>query len=353
MKLKFEGKICIPIRPLHQGGGFYFIQLFGEFLTRQGIPWTEDVHDEFDILLADAWQVPYQVIYQVKKARPHIRVVHRVDGSGRDRGRTGEWDHRQACVNLLADTTVFQSQYSKFSTRQKFKVIQQDGPIIYNAVDITTFRPEGERIALSGHIRVCSASWSTGRWKGTWQIPQLAQQNPDVIFVLCGRYPEVPDLPNVQYLGHLDYPDLARAMRSCSVFLNLSENDPCPNVVIQALASGLPVLYKPSGGVPELVGDAGVPLRLDASDFQDALAKAMDCRDVLATKARRRAEERFAPNVVFPQYLHVMEQAQRHLLPTRWDFLWAALRGYPMLPYPLWKRPLRHTLKTVATIARY
>lgn len=352
MKLNFNGKICIPIRPLHQGGGFYFVQLFCEFLSRQGIPWTEDVHDKFDILFADAWQVPYQVIYQVKGTCPHVRVIHRVDGSGRDRGRSDDGDHRQACVNLLADATVFQSRYSKFSTRQKFKVIKQDGPIIYNAVDITTFRPEGARIALPGRIHVCSASWSTGRWKGTWQIPRLARQNPDVTFVLCGRYPEVPDLPNVFYLGHLSYFDLARTMRSCSVFLNLSRNDPCPNVVLQALASGLPVLYKPSGGVPELVGDAGVPLKLDASNFREALAEAMDCRDTLAEKARRRAEECFAPNVVFSQYLHVMEQTQRHPLPTKRDFLRAALQGYPVLSYPLWKLPFRYALKTVTRIVQ-
>ena len=33
-------------------------------------------------------------------------------------------------------------------------------------------------------------------------------------------------------------------------------NDPCPSVVLEAMACSLPVVYPKSGGVPELVGDA-------------------------------------------------------------------------------------------------
>ena len=39
-----------------------------------------------------------------------------------------------------------------------------------------------------------------------------------------------------------------------------SENDACPNTVIEAIACGVPVCYHPSGGTPEIVKNCGLPL---------------------------------------------------------------------------------------------
>jgi glycosyltransferase involved in cell wall biosynthesis len=48
-------------------------------------------------------------------------------------------------------------------------------------------------------------------------------------------------------------------MQRADLLLHTKYNDPCPTVVLEALASGLPVVYSASGGVPELVGaDAGI-----------------------------------------------------------------------------------------------
>jgi len=338
-------RVCIPIRPLHQGGGFYFVQLFREFLTRIGVTWTEDINEDFDILFVSSWQVPYDRVFRVKKERPTLRVIHRVDGSARDYGRHDDADHRQARVNMLADATIFQSHYCRFATREKFKVIRMDGPVIYNPVDVEMFNPAGQTLSLRGKVKVCNAAWSTNPKKGTWQIPELARHNPEITFVLCGQYAETTALPNVHYLGHLGHPELARVMRSCDVFLDLSENECCPNVVLQALASGLPVLYKQSGGVPELVDDAGVCLQTDLGNFRDALKDAKDRHEHLASMARERAVKHFAADVVLPRYLEVMEHAERHPPPAKWELLWGAVQGYPLLHSSLWRLPVRQIRK--------
>lgn len=292
------------------------------------------MNEEFDVLFVNSWQVPHKTVLRAKQERSGIRVVHRVDGSARDYGRYDDSDQKQMRVNMLADATIFQSQYCRFSTRQKFKVILGDGPVIHNPVDTEMFNPQGERWPIRGRVRVCNAAWSTNPRKGTWQIPQLARRNPETIFVLCGRYSVTPPLPNVHYFGHLNHVELARVMRSCDVFLDLSENECCPNVVLQALASGLPVLHKCSGGVPELVDEAGITLQTDLSDFHEALEDAVSRRESLASKARDRTVKHFAPDIVFPKYLEVIEHATRHSLPARWDLLQAALRGYPVITCP-------------------
>ena len=334
-------KICIPIKPQHEGGGFYFIGLFREYLTRTNTAWTEDIQDAFDTLFVNSWQVPYETISAVKQQHTAVRVIHRVDGSARDYGRYDNSDSRQARVNMLADATIFQSNYGRDSTRKKFPVIKHDGPVIYNPVDIEMFNPQGETVAFTGSIKVCNAAWSTNIKKGTWQIPSLARRHADVTFVLCGRYDEKVDLPNVEYSGHLSYERLAAVMRSCDAYLDPSENECCPNVVLQALASGLPVLHKNSGGVPELVGDAGIVMASDLSNFREALGLIITAKESLGTQARRRAVELFAPQVIFPRYLAVIESARRNPLPTRCDWLRVAMQGYPVMSSPLWRYPLQ------------
>lgn len=312
---------------------YTFVHNFINFLEKNDSRYTQDIENDYDILFVNSWAVPYEIIRTQKRLRPHVRVVHRIDGSARDYGRFDDADDRQACVNMLADLTVFQSDYSKYSTTKKFRVIQQDGPTIYNPVDIELFRADGPIRPLDGRIKVCNASFSTNPKKGTWRIGSLARENPDIVFVLCGCYPELPDLPNIHFLGHMDRVQMATALRSCDLFFHLAENDPCPNVVLEALASGLPLLYRDSGGTPELVGECGLPVTVD--NFRQQLDIILERREELSKAARERAVRHFAPDYIFPQYLKAMLQAKRRPLPTTQDVLRMRLQGYPVIQNPI------------------
>ena len=96
---------------------------------------------------------------------------------------------------------------------------------------------------------------------------------------------------------------LRALFRRAHVLLHPKVRDPCPNVVLEALACGVPVVHSASGGVPELVGDAGIGVPSETTWEQDVpptpgeLAEAV--RTVLASlpdyraRARARAAERF------------------------------------------------------------
>jgi len=62
---------------------------------KQGLPFTDDLWDEYDILLVNSFMVPYATVLKVKRSRQHVRVVQRVDGAARDYGRTGGADAEQ------------------------------------------------------------------------------------------------------------------------------------------------------------------------------------------------------------------------------------------------------------------
>ena len=332
-------RICIPIDVKPQGGMYTFVGNMRRWLDRHGWPYTSDIDAEYDVLFVNSWVIAPQAVRRVKAAKPRVTVAHRLDGAAIDYGSNPASDRVQARVNLYADVTIFQSEYSKFSTREKFKVIAHDGPVIYNPVDVEQFTPVGTRRELpAGVPRIACASWSVNRRKGTWQIDELAARHPDALFVLCGRFDAVADRPNIVRLGHLTRDGMAEALRSCDVFLNLSENDPCPNVVLEALASGLPVLYRPSGGVPELVGDCGAPI--DVETFASALESVMHERPRLSSLARARATSLYAPDTIFPRYMDAFAAAERQPVPSRLRILDLARAGYPVLPQPWSARQL-------------
>jgi len=331
-------KICIPIPVRAEGGMHTFLGQFKDWLVTHGHEVTDSWVDTAtcDVLFVNSWAVPYHKIARAKGQNSALIVTQRVDGSSRDYGRLDASDHIQGRVSMLADVVIFQSEYSKKATTEKFKLIEKDGPIILNPVDLALFHPSTTRQPpeKSEKIKLVNVTFSLNKMKGTWQIPQFARANPDVEFHLIGRYPfeGTPEekLPNIILHGHQDRAGVARLMRDAHVHLQLSENDPCPNAVIEALASGLPVLYKDSGGVPELVANCGRPL--EEADFRSCLNALLHEWPVLHKTARTRAEKAFAQDAAFPQYLTAMEAASRQPLPTFADKIRRVGNGYPAFP---------------------
>ncbi len=86
----------------------------------------------------------------------------------------------------------------------------------------------------------------------------------------------------VTLLGERD--DVPGLLRSSDVFVLSSDSEGLPLSILEAMACGLPVVASAVGGVPELLGDAGV---LVPPRDEKALAEAL--RDLLGDPARRRA----------------------------------------------------------------
>src|SRR5712692_291793 len=120
----------------------------------------------------------------------------------------------------------------------------------------------------------------------------------------------------VHFLGvRTDIPDVLGAM---DVFVLSSDWEGNPLSVVEAMASGLPIVSTAAGGVPELMenGKEGFLLQVGdlrgLSDCMIDLLKSLETRRSLGTAAARRARD-FDVSVMIGAYEELYETLYRHL----------------------------------------
>jgi glycosyltransferase involved in cell wall biosynthesis len=201
---------------------------------------------------------------------PHgCRVVHRVDGPVElYRGRDDGADRQITQINgALADATVFQSQWS-LEAHRELGIELRDPVVITNAVDPAVFHPPSE-LPEGPRLRVIATSWSDNPRKGAATFAALAgaADASRYEFTFVGR--AQGPLSNIRSLGPLPSAELAAELRAHHLYVAPSLFEPCSNALLEALACGLPALYRRSGSHAELVGEGGLGFDGD----EDAVAE--------------------------------------------------------------------------------
>lgn len=114
--------------------------------------------------------------------------------------------------------------------------------------------------------------------KGIRIVMRLADRMPHQKFLVAGSAPasiaaDLADIPNVEYLGALRDP---RAIYSRTRVLLVPSlvHDSSPRVVLEAHASGIPVIGADRGGIRNMIGKGGIclPEPCSESDFVGAVA---------------------------------------------------------------------------------
>ena len=128
--------------------------------------------------------------------------------------------------------------------------------------------------------------------------------DPDAERVTLALADELGVRDRVELVGPYAQKDAPALMQRAHLLLHTKYNDPCPGIVVEAMACGLPVVYSASGGVPELVGDdagVGVPAPRDferdhppaPEELAEAVHDVVARLDALSGAARERAVDRF------------------------------------------------------------
>ncbi|GBE39929.1 glycosyl transferases group 1 [bacterium BMS3Bbin08] len=226
----------------------------------------------------------YNIVYNIGKADRAIVIANKMDikrlAKAKDKGcfiihrldehvEPVEDEYRRKKhahikeLNRFADITVFQSNFV-FENMYPFLDRPEKYEIIHNGADPEEFYPDDQPGKFIGHV-----TWGTGGKKRLDMLYETIRANPEERFLLVGNHSaskyNFTDLANVNYAGTVKRQQMPFFLHKMKFLYFPSENDPCPNTVIEAILAGVPVCYNPLGGTKELVKDCGTEL----SGYQD------------------------------------------------------------------------------------
>ena len=233
---------------------------------------------------------------------------------------------------LAADYVLYQTAFCKRSADEFLGEPAGGWEILPNAVDVERFTPASQPPPDGPVLLLGGDQTQPYRLElGLRTLAALLLAHPDARLLVAGRLVSEPEplmselglRGRVDFLGRYAQSDAPALYRRAHLLLHTKVNDPCPNVVLEAMASGLPVVYPSSGGTAELVADEagiGVPhpdsFDRDEPPSPDAMAHAVDrvLADLQAfgVAARRRAVDRYPLPAWLDRHAALFEELLEH-----------------------------------------
>ena len=166
-----------------------------------------------------------------------------------------------------SDCVVFQSEFNKELTIKWFGP-HENTCVIPNMPDyskISLARPEIFDKVVDREVDVwsCASSWRPHKRLSENLRYFLEFSNPDSVCLVAGKDADLSIIREyekksegrVKYVGELGYLELLSLYKRSSHFVHLAYMDHCPNVVVDAQASGCKVVCSSSGGTSEIVSN--------------------------------------------------------------------------------------------------
>ncbi len=203
-----------------------------------------------------------------------------------------------------ADHVIYQSQFCRDSADHFLGPANIPATILFNPVDLTHFTPaslapEPLRLLTIGNHAYPDRVLSTLR-----ALAILREKNRTARLTIAGQllWPAgEQDLADairqlgldgaIDRHGPFTQAEAPAIYRAHHILLHAKYLDPCPTVVIEALACGLPVVGSATGGLAEMIApDAGVLLPLETRWDRLLTPEPADLADAVATLAARLPE---------------------------------------------------------------
>jgi glycosyltransferase involved in cell wall biosynthesis len=228
---------------------------------------------------------------------------------------------------FAADHILYQSEFSRLSAHLYLGEPDAPSEVLYNAVDVSYFTP-ADAPPAGGPVLLLGGD-QTQEYRLELALRTLAaltQSHPDARLLVTGRLvspvePLVAELGlagRVHLLGGYEQRDAPAVMRRAHLLLHTKVKDPCPTLIVEAMACGLPVVHPASGGTVELVGDeagVGVPhpdtweedIPPAPEELAEAVGRVLADLPRYSAAARARAIERFSLEPWLERHAEIFE----------------------------------------------
>lgn len=155
---------------------------------------------------------------------------------------------------------------------QKFLGYRDDIFVINNGVDqktIDSVEPlKNEYLDKFDNVWCCASSWRPHKRLHANIEYFLEHKGENDCLVVAGVNPDYEAKePNIFYVGDLQWQQLISLYKRSKFFIHLAWLDHCPNVVVDARASGCHIVISSSGGTKEIAGDNCTVITDDSWNF--------------------------------------------------------------------------------------
>jgi glycosyltransferase involved in cell wall biosynthesis len=192
--------------------------------------------------------------------------------------------------------------------------------------DVFVHHKAGQK-TLHERLRVLFVGW-VNRFKGCGEIFAVARQLPEVYFILIG--PMMPDIqdclqtlpPNVTLYGAMDNAAVLREMCASDVFLFPSHSEGFPNVVLEAMAIGLPIIATRVGAIPEMVEEGKGGFLVERADVHGIvqalrlLMKDASLRACMGQFNRKKSQAQYAYSAVIARLTALYDMVTLRVMRT-------------------------------------
>ena len=211
---------------------------------------------------------------QVHKVKP---MVLRLDGIWFNSDQ--DYNRQNAPIKFSyenADSVIFQSEFNKKLTEHWFGK-HKNSHIIHNAADLNLIKAANsnywdKKFGKDTEVWSCASSWRPHK-RLNENIRYFLEFAPkDSMFAIAGALGMddakiIPNDKRIVLLGDLDYMSLLSLYKRSTTFVHLAYLDHCPNVVVDAQASGCKIVCSSTGGTNEIVSN-GIVIHEKAWDFK-------------------------------------------------------------------------------------
>jgi glycosyltransferase involved in cell wall biosynthesis len=199
--------------------------------------------------------------------------------------------------------------------------------VITNGVDLERFRPAGDRDKLGEAATEAQPLRlvTVGRLSATKRVEILieavrilAENDPSIRLTIVGGGALEAELrrsvaeaglgDTIEMTGRIDAEQMPQVYRQHHIFISASMQEGMSNAMLEAMASGLPIITTRCEGVDELIADNGIVVdRAEPEQTADVIRKLAakpETRKSLSIAARKRAEK-FSWDDVASSYLEL------------------------------------------------